>query len=162
MRVSSRPLSVLSGKKTYEDNGLINRLFPKKVELQQLIKYYDTNGDGSISYDEFLGGLRDPLTSRKAAIVERAFRSFDRDNTGALAIKDLVKAFNPSSYPEVASGKKSQEQAWNEFILSFEGKNSLITKEEWFGYYTDLAMGIPNDEYFARHIESTWGVAEDE
>ena len=137
-------------------------MFPKKVELQQLIKYYDINGDGSISYEEFLGGLRDPLTARKAAIVERAFRSFDSDNTGVLAIKDLVKAFNASSYPEVASGKKSQEQAWNEFILSFEGKNSVITKEEWFGYYTDLAMGIPSDEYFARQLESTWGVAEDE
>ena len=88
---------------------LIYRLFPKKVELQQLLKYYDTNGDGSISYEEFLGGLRDPLTSRKAAIVERAFRSFDRDNTGVVSIKDLVKAFNAASYPDVASGKKSQE-----------------------------------------------------
>jgi Ca2+-binding EF-hand superfamily protein len=38
----------------------------------------------------------------------------------------------------------------------------LITIEEWFGYYTDLAMGIPNDEYFVRAIESTWGVPEDE
>lgn len=34
------------------------RLFPKKVELQALMKYYDINGDGSISYEEFLNGLR--------------------------------------------------------------------------------------------------------
>jgi Ca2+-binding EF-hand superfamily protein len=126
------------------------------------MKYYDTNGDGSITYEEFLAGLRDPLSSRKSTIVERAFRSFDPDNTGAVLIKDLAKAFNASSNPDVASGKKSADLAWKEFICSFEGKSGVITKEEWFGYYIDLAMGIPNDEYFARSIESTWGVSEDE
>jgi hypothetical protein len=34
------------------------RLFPKKVELQALMKYYDVDGDGNISYEEFLRGLR--------------------------------------------------------------------------------------------------------
>jgi len=33
-------------------------LFPKKVELQALIKYYDVDGDGSVSYEEFIRGLR--------------------------------------------------------------------------------------------------------
>jgi Ca2+-binding EF-hand superfamily protein len=33
-------------------------LFPKKVELQALMKYYDLNNDGSIFYEEFLTGLR--------------------------------------------------------------------------------------------------------
>ena len=34
------------------------RLFPKKVELQALVKYYDVDGDGNISYEEFIRGLR--------------------------------------------------------------------------------------------------------
>jgi len=37
---------------------LINRLFPKKVELQALMKFYDVDGDGNIGYEEFLRGLR--------------------------------------------------------------------------------------------------------
>jgi Ca2+-binding EF-hand superfamily protein len=34
------------------------RLFPKKVELQALHKYYDIDRDGNVSYEEFISGLR--------------------------------------------------------------------------------------------------------
>jgi Ca2+-binding EF-hand superfamily protein len=44
-------------------------LFPKKVELQALMKFYDCDSDGNISYDEFLRGLRDELTERRMAMV---------------------------------------------------------------------------------------------
>ena len=29
-------------------------------------------------------------------------------------------------------------------------------------YYTDIAMNIPNDEYFVKHLEESWGVKEDD
>ena len=32
--------------------------FPKKVDLQALIKAYDRNGDGSVDFEEFLSGLQ--------------------------------------------------------------------------------------------------------
>jgi Ca2+-binding protein (EF-Hand superfamily) len=32
--------------------------FPKKVDLQALLKYYDKNGDGAIDFDEFLTAIR--------------------------------------------------------------------------------------------------------
>jgi Ca2+-binding EF-hand superfamily protein len=44
-------------------------LFPKKVELQALMKYYDVDGDGNVSYEEFLRGLRDELTERRKKMV---------------------------------------------------------------------------------------------
>jgi Ca2+-binding EF-hand superfamily protein len=34
------------------------RLFPKKTDLSALMKFYDTDGDGNITYEEFLSGLR--------------------------------------------------------------------------------------------------------
>jgi len=48
-------------------------LFPKKVELQALVKYYDVDGDGSITYDEFISGLKEPLSERRLAMVTKAF-----------------------------------------------------------------------------------------
>jgi len=37
------------------------------------MKYYDIDGEGNVSYDEFLRGLRDPLSQRKEKMVEKAF-----------------------------------------------------------------------------------------
>jgi len=57
-------------------------LFPKKVEVQALMAHYDVDGDGNITYEEFLRGLRDELTERRAAMVGKAFNMLDRDRSG--------------------------------------------------------------------------------
>lgn len=132
------------------------------VEIQQLQKYYDTNGDGFITYDEFLAGLRESLSARKQNIVDIVFRKFTTDKSGKIAVKDLANSFNAKSIGEVAAGKKSPDTAWNEFINALAPQGSSVTREEWNAYYTDLAMGIPNDEYFVRALEATWGATEDD
>lgn len=48
-------------------------LFPKKVELQALMRYYDIDGDGNVSYEEFINGLKEPLSERRLAMVKKAF-----------------------------------------------------------------------------------------
>jgi Ca2+-binding EF-hand superfamily protein len=59
-------------------------LFPTKVELQQLIKYYDVDGDGNVGYEEFLSGLKDSLNARKQAMVDRAFSILDKNGSGSI------------------------------------------------------------------------------
>lgn len=43
-------------------------------------------------------------------------------------------------------------QILSEFLNSFEGVkgnlNGVVTRNEFFDYYTDLAMSTPSDEYF--------------
>jgi len=41
------------------------------------MKAYDVDGDGNISYEEFIRGLRDELSPRKLAMVERTFCTMD-------------------------------------------------------------------------------------
>ena len=41
------------------------------------MKAYDIDGDGNICYEEFIRGLRDELSPRKLAMVERAFNTMD-------------------------------------------------------------------------------------
>jgi Ca2+-binding EF-hand superfamily protein len=37
------------------------------------MKYYDTDGSGTISFDEFVRGMRDDLSERRLAITKKAF-----------------------------------------------------------------------------------------
>lgn len=46
------------------------------------MKYYDTDGDGNVSYDEFIRGLRDELTERRKHMVDKAFMMLDKDRSG--------------------------------------------------------------------------------
>lgn len=43
------------------------------------MKHYDVDGDGNITYDEFLRGLRDELTPRRLAMVDKAFAMLDKN-----------------------------------------------------------------------------------
>ena len=43
---------------SFDVNLAVCSIFPKKVELQALMKHYDVDGDGSVSYEEFIRGLR--------------------------------------------------------------------------------------------------------
>ena len=55
--------------------------------MQALMRYYDVDGDGQINLEEFLRGLRDPLTERREAMVWRAFALMDRDGSGQIESK---------------------------------------------------------------------------
>jgi Ca2+-binding EF-hand superfamily protein len=50
------------------------------------MKFYDLDGDGNISYDEFIRGLRDELTPRRKNMVLKAFQRMDIDGSGKLTV----------------------------------------------------------------------------
>ncbi len=140
-------------------------LFPKKVELQALMKYYDADQDGNISYEEFIRGLRDELTERRRQIVERAFSILDRDGTGKITVQDVINIYDVSMHPEFIEGKKTKEEIIVEFLNNFDGakgdNDGIVSREEFFDYYTDLSMSTPSEEYFIRMMESVWQFSED-
>lgn len=80
------------------------------------MKFYDVDGDGSISYEEFLSGLRDPLTERRLVMVQKAFASLDRDGSGELTTNDITGIYDVSMNPEFLEGRKTREELLNEFL----------------------------------------------
>jgi Ca2+-binding EF-hand superfamily protein len=144
----------------------IYRLFFKKVEMQALMRYYDVDGDGQISVDEFLRGLRDSLTERREAMVWRAFSLMDRDGSGQIEAKDVAHLYDVSQHREFIEGSKTKDEILDEFLNSFDGvqgnNDGIISKDEWFEYYTDLSVSVPSDDYFVQMMESTWNMCEDE
>ena len=71
-------------------------LFPKIVEIQALMKHYDVDGDGNITYEEFIRGLRDPLSERRKNMVDKAFALIDRNNSGTITVSDIDAIYDVS------------------------------------------------------------------
>jgi len=96
-------------------------IFPKKVELQALMRFYDVDGDGNISYDEFISGLRDELTPRRMVMVNKAFQMMDTDNSGVLTISDISGIYDVSMNPEFLEGRKTRDEILGDFLNNFDG-----------------------------------------
>ena len=128
------------------------------------MKFYDIDGDGNISYEEFLRGMRDELSARKLEMVEQAFKMLDKDGSGVVEGKDIAHLYDVSHHKEFIEGTKTKDEIINEFLNSFDGmegnNDGKITKKEFVDYYTDLAVSCPTEEYFCVMMEQTWGLAE--
>jgi Ca2+-binding EF-hand superfamily protein len=135
------------------------------VEIQALMKCYDIDGDGNISYEEFLRSMREELSERRLAMVEAAFSLMDKDGSQVISGKDVSDLYDVNSHPEFQEGTKSKEQIVSEFLDQFDGlrgnNDGKITKQEWVDYYTDLAFSVSSEDLFVRMMEQTWGIAED-
>ncbi len=135
-------------------------MFPKKVEIQALVKYYDTNKDGSISYDEFMSGLKDDLSERRRNMVLKAFALLDKSGDGVVTASDVLHIYDVSKNPDFLERRLTKEQIVQNFLNQFDGPrgndDGKISLDEFLDYYSDMSMGIPSDEYFVRMLESTW------
>jgi Ca2+-binding EF-hand superfamily protein len=116
------------------------------------MKYYDVNGDGCISYEEFLSGMKEELTERRLNMVRKAFSRMDRNGSGAITVEDIVGIYDVSKNPDFLEGRKTKEEIFTEFITNFEGsrgnRDGTVTAIEFCDYYSDLSMSTPSDEYF--------------
>jgi len=134
-------------------------------EIDQLYQIFDTNGDGSIDYDEFLRHVRGPMNERRRKLVLKAFNKLDKDHSGTLDINDIRGVYNCDKHPDVASGKKTEDEVLQEFLQTFEvhhntlnggQPDSFVTKEEFTEYYNNVSMSIDNDQYFELMMNTAW------
>lgn len=96
-------------------------IFPKKVELQALIKFYDVDCDGNISYEEFLSGLREELSERRLNMVKKAFAILDTNGSGQITVSDISGIYDVSMNPEFLEGRKTKDEIFTEFLNNFDG-----------------------------------------
>lgn len=62
-------------------------------------------------------------------------------------------------------GKKTKKEILEDFLNNFDGtrgnSDGIITRAEWYDYYSDLSSSIASDEYFVKMMESVWCVPEE-
>lgn len=123
-----------------------------------LLNYFDKNGDGYINFDEFLEAVRGRLNPTRQAIVDKAFKKFDKDGSGVIEARDMKGVYSAAKHPKVLSGQMTEEEVFNEFLIKFGDKNhdGKIEKREWDDYYAGVSASVDNDEHFVLSITNAW------
>eukprot|EP01063_Lacrimia_lanifica_P020906 TRINITY_DN28178_c0_g1_i1.p1 TRINITY_DN28178_c0_g1~~TRINITY_DN28178_c0_g1_i1.p1 ORF type:complete len:557 (+),score=228.60 TRINITY_DN28178_c0_g1_i1:72-1742(+) len=129
-------------------------------ELQVIFKFFDSNGDGSVSVTEFIRGVRGPLTNRRRlALVRMAFEKLDKDGSGVVNYADLEQAYDVSMHPAVLAKEVTAEEAMMDFVEDWDkNRDGRIMFDEFVDYYSDLSAGIDNDNYFELMIRNAWHI----
>jgi len=129
-----------------------------KKDAAVLLDYLDLNQDGTISYDEFLSGLRGIPNAARQVVIDQAFAKFDSHNSGFASVADLGVVYDSSRHPKVISGQITNNDVFNEFLACFgdRRKDGTISKAEWNDYYGGVSASIISDAYFIDLVSSVW------
>lgn len=130
-------------------------------EVSAIVKYFDTNKDGKISFDEFIRAIRGDLNQRRLDMVQMAYNVLDKTGDGQVTIEDIMIAYDPTFHPDFASGRKTKEEVLREFMSVWEThrKDGIVTHEEFIDYYKDISASIDSDDYFELMIRNAWHIA---
>lgn len=136
-------------------------------DIRGLFRVFDPNGDGAIDYEEFIRAVRGEMNPVRKALAVAAFEKLDKDNNGYLEFDDIRDVYNASKCQAVLRGVKTEEQALNDWLQTFEthcnlrsgGQNdSRVTPEEWIEYYNTISCNIDDDQYFKQMMNSSWNL----
>jgi len=131
------------------------------IEIKQIVKYFDSNRDGKISFDEFLRAIRGDLNDRRLEMVHMAYKVLDKNGNGLVTVEDVMAAYNAKYHPDFIAGIKTEEEIITLFMQVWEThkKDGIVTLEEFEDYYKDISASIDNDDYFELMIRNAWHIA---
>ena len=155
--------------KTLDYNEFSKAIKELKIELndneiKELFSKFDIDNSNNINYDEFLSQLRGEMNEKRKEIVLKAFDKLDLDKSGKVEYNEIKSLYNVKNHKDVLSGKKTEEDIYNEFIETFEIHHNLkkgyrdrrVSKEEFLEYYNNISMSIDDDELFIAIISNAW------
>jgi len=133
-----------------------------KAEIEELFKLFDVDNSGSITYDEFLKGIRGTMGLARVEMVKLAFAQLDQRGKGVVTLEDIARIYDVSGNPLVKAGKMSKVDALKAFMslwhLSDKKHTDDITLEDFLEYYDWISASIDRDDYFELMIRNAWHI----
>ncbi|KNC49877.1 calcyphosine [Thecamonas trahens ATCC 50062] len=130
-------------------------------EVERLAQYFDTNGDGTINFDEMLYHLRPPMSDSRLALIDQAFRKIDVTGDGVVTVEDLAHSYDPRHHPKYMSGEWDAEKVFLQFLRSFDSPanpDGVVTKQEFESYYWGVSASLDKDVMFDLMMRNSWGL----
>ena len=115
----------------------------------------------SLSFDEFLKGLRGPMSDCRKALVNLAFDVVDATGDNQVTVDDLKGIYDCSGHPGIIDGSMTEEDVLGHFVDAWDqgDKDGVVTREEFMEYYADVGASIDGDEYFELMIRNAWHIS---
>ena len=154
----SKTLSMSEFKKAMKECDL--ELTPAEVDA--VFKFFDKDGSQDIDFEEFLQGVRGPMSPARLRIIKLAFNMLDTDRSGILEPSELMDKYDTSMHPDVIAGKKTRTQVLREFLETFEVGEEVdgkVTYQEFENYYANISVSIDNDQYFELMMRNAWHIS---
>jgi len=130
-------------------------------QFDLLLDTFDKNGDGMISFDEFLVTIRGPMNERRKNLCMMAYDVLDKTGDGSVDMEDIKIAYDASQHPKVMSGETTEDEVLAEFMEQWDTgvKDGKVTREEFLEYYKDVSASVDDDDYFELMIRNAWHIS---
>ncbi|CAD8051364.1 unnamed protein product [Paramecium sonneborni] len=121
-------------------------MFLKIVELQALLKYFDKDKDGFLSFKEFLTFIREEMNERRKAMVLKVYESQQNTKITSDYLRQIYKIDN------LTDGMKT-------FIDNICVGEEL-SYEQFLEFHEELSLNIASDETFTSILSKAWNIDE--
>jgi len=134
-----------------------------KYEFDELFKSFDLDNSGSVSYDEFIRGVRGGMNDTRINLVKAAFNVLDDSGDGIVTLEDIARKYDVSKNPLVKAGKVNANDVLKAFMTNWHlGEKSHkdgVTLEDFIEYYEWVSPSIDRDDYFELMIRNAWHIS---
>ena len=83
-----------------------------------MVKTY--GGKGQVSYNLFLNDLRGKLNENRYKSIIDAYKRVEKIVGKKITLEELGKVYDARRHPEVLTNRKSEKEAFNEFVWSWD------------------------------------------
>jgi len=131
-----------------------------ETDMRLLFNSFDIDGNGQLSYSEFLVAIRGDIPAQRLRLVRQAFTALDKTGTNCINTDDLRAVYDPTHHPDVLAGKITVDAALVQVLDAFDSgeKDGVIDFGEFLEYYANLSSSIVDNSEFERMLTTAWNL----
>ncbi|CAL1173770.1 unnamed protein product [Cladocopium goreaui] len=134
-------------------------------ELQMLWRYIDRDGNGRVTFEQFLRIFKPKLSERRRRAVKGLFDYLDANRNGVIQVDDLKLRCDPHALAEGMQKVRGVRMQPDEVLVNFMENFRRLVGGSVYGevryadfekYYEGLSAGIDSDVYFEELLQKAW------